>query len=73
MDFSFVVDTGSGYAPIVTRSMNGVENVFSWTFAPDCGGTRVSILVEYKVAVPLAGKIAEAMLTRYDEQQPRPS
>lgn len=56
-------------ARIVTQSKSGVENTFNWTFAPDGGGTRVTIQVDYKVPVPLVGKIAEAMLMRQNEQQ----
>lgn len=56
-------------ARLVTQSKSGVENVFNWTFAPENAGTRVTIQVDYKVPVPLVGKIAEAMLTRQNEQQ----
>jgi uncharacterized membrane protein len=54
---------------LVTQSKSGIENTLRWSFRPEGGGTKVTLVAEYKVPVPLVGKIAEALLLRQNEQE----
>jgi uncharacterized membrane protein len=54
---------------LVTQSKSGIENTLRWGFQPEGGGTKLTLVAEYKVPVPLVGRIAEAILLRQNEQQ----
>lgn len=45
----------------VTRSRGGISSTFTWTFSSGDGGTRVNVVVEYTVPVPVLGKIGEKL------------
>jgi carbon monoxide dehydrogenase subunit G len=46
----------------------GIESTFWWTFTPENGGTRVNVKIEYKVPVPVLGKLAEGVITRQNDR-----
>ena len=54
---------------LVSESTGGVESTITWAFEPEGGGTKVTILAEYKVPVPLLGKIAEAFIVKMNENE----
>jgi uncharacterized membrane protein len=53
----------------VTKSTKGIESHFVWTYAPENGGTKVTVDIEYKVPVPLLGKLAEAFIIKQNDQE----
>lgn len=60
------------YAPnqqLVQKGRGGIESTISWTFLSEAGGTRVNFLAEYKVPVPLLGRLAEAMIVKVNEHE----
>ena len=54
---------------IVTSSNSGIENQITWTLEPVDDGTRFTADAEYKVPIPLLGKLAEAVIVRQNEQE----
>lgn len=54
---------------IVTRSKSGIENQISWTLEAADGGTRFTADAEYKVPVPLLGKLAEAVIVKQNDRE----
>ena len=53
----------------VSESTGGVESTITWTYEPEGGGTKLTILAEYNVPVPLLGKIAEAFIVKVNENE----
>jgi len=53
----------------VTQSTGGIESTITWVFEPEDGGTKVTSLAEYKIPVPLLGKIAEAIIVKMNENE----
>ena len=45
----------------VTKSTGGIQSTFTWTFKPEAGGTRLSVVVEYTIPVPVLGKVGERL------------
>lgn len=54
---------------IVTKSNSGIENQIAWTLEAAGGGTQFTADIEYKVPVPLLGKLAEAVIVKQNEQE----
>ena len=53
----------------VTESKKGIQSRFIWTYKGEAGGTKVTVQVEYKVPVPLLGKLAEAFIIKQNERE----
>ena len=53
----------------VSESTGGIESTITWSFEPEDGGTKVTSLAEYKIPVPLLGKIAEAFIVKMNENE----
>ncbi len=53
---------------ITVVGRGGIESTFVWTFTPENGGTRVSVQIDYKVPVPVLGKLAEGVITRQNDK-----
>ncbi len=53
----------------VDESTGGIESTITWLFQPEDGGTKLTSLVEYKIPVPLLGKIAEAFIVKFNENE----
>ena len=45
----------------VTKSKGGVVSTWTWTFKPEDGGTRLNVVVEYTIPVPVLGKVGERL------------
>src|SRR4030043_927416 len=54
---------------MVTRSKGGIESSWTWNFEPYNDGTKVEVIVEYKVPIPVLGKIAEALVHKQNERE----
>jgi hypothetical protein len=54
---------------IVSHTKGGVESVVRWDFEPHDGGTRLTFQTEYKVPIPVLGKLAEAIIVRLNEHE----
>ena len=55
--------TNTEYVPnerIVTESKGGISSSWRWTFVPENGKTRLTLVVDYTIPVPVLGKLAEA-------------
>jgi len=53
----------------VVRSKGGVDSLWTFTFEPHEGGTRLGLAVEYTVPVPVLGKLAEKLVVRRNERE----
>jgi uncharacterized protein YndB with AHSA1/START domain len=47
----------------------GIDSTITWTYEPEDGGTRMTALTEYKIPVPLLGKMAEAFIVKMNENE----
>jgi len=54
---------------LVTQSKGGVESTFSFDFEPHNDGTRLNLVIEYAIPVPVVGKIGEAILLKRNERE----
>ena len=54
---------------MVTKSKGGVESSWTWNFEPYNDGTKVEVIVEYKVPIPVLGKIAEVLVLKQNERE----
>ena len=48
----------------VVKSKAGIEAVWTWNFNPEGGGTKLDVLVEYTIPVPVLGKFAENFVVK---------
>ena len=48
----------------VTKATAGIEAVWNWDFAPEGNGTKVDVVVEYTIPVPVLGKFAEPFVVK---------
>ncbi len=54
---------------LVVETKGGINSTIAWTFRSWENKTRVTLTVEYKVPVPLVGKLAEAIIVKMNEQE----
>ncbi len=54
---------------IVTKTTGGVESTFTYQYKPEGEGTRLSLEVDYKVPVPVLGKLAEGLIIKANERE----
>ena len=54
---------------MVTRSKGGIESSWTWNFEPYNDKTKVEVIVEYKIPIPVLGKIAEALVLKQNERE----
>lgn len=52
-----------------TRSTKGIESIFRWNYESIAEGTRLHLEVEYKIPIPLIGKLAEAVIVKQNEHE----
>jgi uncharacterized membrane protein len=54
---------------IVTLTTGGITSTLTWVFHPSRNGTEtdLSIEIEYKVPIPLVGKLAEVVIAKINE------
>jgi len=53
----------------ITHSTKGIESTFCWEYEEVAEGTRLHLEVEYKVPIPLIGKLAEAIILKQNEHE----
>lgn len=53
----------------VSHSTGGIESTITWLYQPEDGGTKVTVIAEYTVPVPLLGKLAEAFIVKQNEHE----
>ena len=54
---------------IVTQSKGGIVSTWTLTFEPHDGGTKLNLVIEYTIPVPVLGKLAEALVLRQNERE----
>jgi uncharacterized protein YndB with AHSA1/START domain len=54
----------------VSLSTGGIESTITWEYQPVDGGTKLTNTTEYKVPIPLLGKLAESIIVkRFENEQ----
>lgn len=53
----------------VIETKGGIKSSIIWTFRSRDDKTRVTFTVDYKIPVPLLGKLAEVIITRMNDQE----
>lgn len=54
---------------IVSKTGGGVESTITWGFQAEGGGTMLTFESEYKVPIPLLGRLAEAFIVKQNEHE----
>jgi uncharacterized membrane protein len=54
---------------LATESKAGVENTFTFTFAPHEGGTKLDVEVDYTIPIPVLGKLAEQLVLKRNQRE----
>jgi len=54
---------------IVIVTKGGITSVMTWTFRSRADRTRVALSIDYKIPIPLLGKLAEAAIVKMNEQE----
>jgi coenzyme Q-binding protein COQ10 len=49
---------------VVVKSKAGIESIWTWKFSPEGSGTKVDVVVEYTIPVPVLGKFAESFVVK---------
>ena len=47
----------------------GIDSTITWTYEPVGGGTKMTTLTEYKIPVPLLGKVAEVFIVKMNANE----
>jgi len=53
----------------VSKMVGGIEGWTAFAFEPSGQGTQVSVDMEYKVPLPVIGRLAEAVIIKMNEQE----
>ncbi len=53
----------------VIKTKGGIRSTMTWAFRTRDNRTRVTLTVDYKIPIPLLGKIAEAIIVKMNEQE----
>ena len=53
----------------VTLSTGGIDSTITWEYQPVDDGTKLTITTEYKVPIPLLGKLAESIIVKMNENE----
>jgi uncharacterized membrane protein len=64
--------TVTEYVPnerIVTQSKGGIVSIWTWTFKPQNGRTKLTVVVDYTIPIPVLGKLAEAVAVKWTERE----
>jgi uncharacterized membrane protein len=54
---------------LVTQSTKGIESKFVWDYETVMDGTQLILSIEYRVPVPLIGKLAESILINQNDRE----
>ena len=53
----------------VSRTSGGIESTVTWEYQPVDDGTKFTATTEYKVPIPLLGKLAESIIIKLNENE----
>jgi len=53
----------------VIETKGGISSTITWTFRSSKDRTRVTLTIEYKIPVPVLGKLAEAIIAQMNDQE----
>ena len=53
----------------VSQTKSGVISTWTWTFEPHDGGTKLNLVVEYTIPIPVLGKLAEALVLGQNKRE----
>jgi uncharacterized protein YndB with AHSA1/START domain len=53
----------------VSRTTGGIDSTITWEYQPVDGGTKLINTTEYKVPIPLLGKLAESIIVKMNENE----
>lgn len=53
----------------VTQSKGGIKSTWTYAFEPSGTGTRMSLVLEYTIPVPVVGKVGERLVLRQNERE----
>ena len=53
----------------VVKSTGGVLSNWAWTFKAEAGGTRLHVVVEYTIPVPLLSKLGNGIVQQLNERE----
>jgi len=53
----------------VAESTGGIESIITWLYQPEDGGTKMTTIADYKVPLPLLGKLAESFIVKFNENE----
>ena len=54
---------------LVHKSTGGITSTWTYTFNPEAGGTRLNVIVEYTIPVPVLGKVGERLVLHRTERE----
>lgn len=54
---------------IVVQTKGGVSSTWTWRFESHDAGTKVTLVVEYTIPIPVLGKLAEALVVKQNERE----
>jgi ribosome-associated toxin RatA of RatAB toxin-antitoxin module len=49
---------------MVTRSKGSINSLWTWNFEPQNNGTKIELVIDYTIPMPVLGKIAEAIVLK---------
>jgi carbon monoxide dehydrogenase subunit G len=53
----------------VHKSKGGIQSTWTYTFSPENGGTKLNVVVEYTIPIPVLGKVGERMVLNRTERE----
>ncbi len=53
----------------VIETKGSICSIITWTFRSRANITRVTLTIEYKIPIPLLGKLAEAIIVKMNDQE----
>jgi len=51
------------------KTTGGIPSNWTWILEPEAGGTRLNMLIEYTIPVPVVGKLGEKLVLRQNERE----
>ncbi len=54
---------------LASKFEGGITGTTSWNIEPQNGGSKLTVVIDYAVPIPLVGKIAESLLAKRNERE----
>jgi uncharacterized membrane protein len=54
---------------MVSQTKGGIVSTWTYVFAPHAGGTKLNLVIDYTVPIPVLGKLAEALVLKQNERE----